>query len=245
MDNGTVCRRVTAGAALWGLQWRSLPPDRLGAELGGQWWRCAVVTLAAAPYGATIGWWTSGRLALYAAIKLPLVLLATAMLTLGVCWVMARLLGWRVGLDLAATLVLLPLAVASVILLSLAPVSALFTLSAPAPESAARLTHNLLYLTHTGLVGVAALAGTTALWRLLRLLLADRRRADLIFILWLAAYAVVGGEVAWALRPFVGSVYEEVRFLRPNALEGNVYEFVLEDIVPYLATGAKPDGGNS
>jgi len=44
----------------------------------------------------------------------------------------------------------------------------------------------------------------------------------------------VGGEVAWSLRPFVGSVYEPTTFLRRDALDGNVYEFVITDIVPYL-----------
>jgi hypothetical protein len=49
-------------------------------------------------------------------------------------------------------------------------------------------------------------------------------------------YALVGGEVAWALRPFVGSVSPRypIVFLRQDALEGNVYEFIGSDIVPYL-----------
>ena len=55
---------------------------------------------------------------------------------------------------------------------------------------------------------------------------------------WVLAYALVGGEVAWALRPFVGSVYEPVAFLRQDALDGNVYEFIVTDIVPHL--GGRP-----
>jgi len=46
----------------------------------------------------------------------------------------------------------------------------------------------------------------------------------------------VGGEMAWALRPFVGSVSLEhpLVFLREDALTGNVYEFIGTDIAPYL-----------
>lgn len=34
---------------------------------------------------------------------------------------------------------------------------------------------------------------------------------------------------------FVGSVYEPVAFLRRDALDGNVYEFIVTDIVPHLS----------
>ena len=66
-----------------------------------------------------------------------------------------------------------------------------------------------------------------------------------VFALWVLAYALVGGEVAWALRPFVGSVYYRVEFLRPDALDGNVYEFIVTDILPHLAGRTRPKGGSS
>jgi len=220
-------------------------PRGLEATLRASLWPAVLGTLLSAPYGATIGLWTSPRLALYAAAKLPLLMLLTAALTFAACWVIARLAGWPLGPGVVASLIFLPLAVASLILASLAPVSALLSLSAPAPAESARLTHNLLYLAHTFLVGGASLAGTATLLRLLKGLAANGRRAGGLFAAWLAIYAIVGGEVAWALRPFVGSVYEDVQFLRPNALEGNVYEFVLEDIVPYVASPARIEGGSS
>jgi hypothetical protein len=63
-----------------------------------------------------------------------------------------------------------------------------------------------------------------------------------VFLVWVVTYALVGGEVAWALRPFVGSVSPDfpVVFLRPDALHGNVYEFIWTDILPHLA-GSKPN----
>ena len=62
----------------------------------------------------------------------------------------------------------------------------------------------------------------------------DARRLRTVFAAWLLTFALVGGEVAWSLRPFVGSVYEPTTFLRRDALDGNVYELVITDIVPYL-----------
>ncbi len=61
-----------------------------------------------------------------------------------------------------------------------------------------------------------------------------RRTLRAVYAVWVAAFALVGGEVAWALRPFVGSIYMPVHFLRADALAGNVYEFIFTDIVPHL-----------
>jgi hypothetical protein len=219
---------------------RDLSPERFARC----WPWAALATLAAAPYGATIGWWTSPRLALYAAVKLPLVLLATAGLTFGALWLMARLAGWEAPPATVAALVFVPLGVAGVMLASLAPVSALFTVTAPAPSLAARTTHNMLYLTHTLLVGASALFATVTLGRLLARWVGKPATARVILVSWIAVYGIVGGEVAWALRPFVGSIYEDVAFVRRDALDGNVYEFVLDDIIPHLARAGASEGGD-
>jgi len=85
---------MIADRALGRLLDGSRPLSADDAALRGFWWRCGLAAVLAAPYGATIGLWTSPRLAAYAAIKLPLVMLVTAMLTLVACWVIARLMGW-------------------------------------------------------------------------------------------------------------------------------------------------------
>ena len=74
------------------------------------------------------------------------------------------------------------------------------------------------------------------MWRALASTGAGPRVAVTVYVTWALAYALVGGEVAWALRPFVGSVSPEhpIAFLRADALDGNVYEFILADILPFL-----------
>jgi NhaP-type Na+/H+ or K+/H+ antiporter len=194
----------------------------------------ALMVLGAGVYGAVLGMWHGSRLSLYVALKLPLVLLLTSALTLLFNSLVATLMGLSLRFSQVAVLTLLALAVAAVLLGSLAPVAWFFSESLPDPSVRARTTHNLLYLFHTGFVGVSGLVGCSVLWRALLRLRNASRALRTVFVCWLFTFAMVGGEVAWALRPFVGSIYYPVVFLRPDALKGNVYEFIFTDIFPYL-----------
>jgi hypothetical protein len=206
-----------------------------GRGLGRHWARLCLVTAAgAALYGAVLGLWHGPQLALFVAVKLPLVLLLTSLLTVFFSWTVTALLGLPLRFGQVAVLTFLTLAVAGLLLASLTPVAGLFTFCAPAPGVQQRTAHNLLYLLHTGFVGGCGLAGTAALWRAMRRLDAPVRTLRAVFLSWIAIYALVGGEVAWVLRPFVGSVYHPVVFLRTDAFDGNVYEFVFTDILPHL-----------
>ena len=202
---------------------------RLGVRLSG------VMAAASAAYGAVLGSWHGPHLALLVAVKLPLVLLATSALTVLFAWMVARLFSVPLSLGRTAVLGFRALTVAGLLMASLAPVAALFTYAAPPPSQAARTAHNLLYLMHTAVVGACGFCGALALGRSLRRIAASPRAARSVHAAWVLAYALVGGEVAWALRPFVGSVYEPVAFLRRDALDGNVYEFIVTDIVPHLS----------
>lgn len=218
---GDLLSEVTAGRAL------------LRSWLG----LCLVMVVASAVYGAVLGSWHGPRLAVYVAFKLPLVLLLTSAATVPFSWAGAALLGLPLRVGQVAVLTFLALAAGSLLLASLAPVAALFTFCAPAPGTEARTAHNLLYLLHTGLVGCSGLVGVAVLWRGMRALGRPARTIRAVCLVWIAAFALVGGEVAWVLRPFVGSVYKPVVFLRGDALDGNVYEFVFTDILPHLLGG--------
>lgn len=128
-----------------------------------------------------------------------------------------------------------PAAGASAVAASLAPVAWFFTEALPDPSPTQRTLHNVLYLVHTALIAAGGVAGTMLLRRVLVDVCAgDARRARAVRFAWTFVYAFVGGEMAWVLRPFVGSVYLPVVFLRRDALHGNVYEFILTDILPHL-----------
>src|SRR6266542_2470186 len=179
--------------------------------------------VSAAAYGAVLGLWHGARLAAYDAVKLPFVLVLTATFTLVFSWMAAVALNVPPRFAQVAVLTFLALATASVVLLSLAPIAWFFTLCAPAPSAGTRTTHNALYLMHTTFVAACGMAGTRALWEGIDRLHAPRPVLRRVYLLWVLGYAIVGGEVAWALRPFVGSVSPSfpVVFLRKDALKGN------------------------
>lgn len=202
-------------------------------------WRSVLATIAAggALYGAVLGSWHGTELALYTAIKLPLVLLATAASTAAFQSIVARAAGLRLESRGALFLSCRGLATSSLLLASLAPVALLFTRAAQAPGApagAAHTAHNFLYLVHTLLVAVCGLRGVLALGERLRKIAPSATVARRVLAAWLGVFALVGGEVAWVFRPFVGSVYEPVAFLRRDALSGNVYELLFTDVVPHL-----------
>ena len=186
-------------------------------------------------YGAVLGSWHGGKLAMYVAIKVPLLMLSTAAITALFNWIVAALLGLRMRIAQTFALTLVPLAIASIVAASLSPVAWFFTQALPGPSPAQRTLHNVLYLVHVTLIACAGIAGTSALRRVLTdVCHGDEGRARAVRFAWVVVYAFVGGEMAWALRPFVGSVFLPVVFLRDDALNGNVYEFILTDILPWL-----------
>ena len=186
-------------------------------------------------YGAVLGSWHGARLATYVAIKVPLLMLSTALITALFNWVVAALLGLRMRIAQTFALTLVPLAIASIVAASLAPVAWFFTRSLPGPSPAQQTLHNVLYLVHVALIASAGIAGTSALRRVLTdVCHGDENRARAVRFAWVVLYAFVGGEMAWVLRPFVGSVFLPVVFLRDDALNGNVYEFILTDILPHI-----------
>ena len=210
----------------------------LGADLstGAHTASLLLVTLTgAAIYGAALGAWHGPRLALFAAIKVPILLVGTAAITALFNWIVASFLGLNLKMRQTFAVSLVPLAIAATVVASVAPALLFFALSLPPPTPAQQTLHNLLYLLHVAVLAGAGLAGTSAL-RDLMLSLCDGRAslAAKIRFSWIAAYAFTGGELAWALRPFVGSVHLPVVFLREDALYGNVYEFILTDIAPHL-----------
>jgi hypothetical protein len=100
--------------------------------LGRTFWQLVVLTVAgAAAYGAVLGGWHGGRLAFYDTVKLPLVLVLTAAVTMIFNWIVALALNVPLRTSQVAVLTLLGLTTASVGLASLAPVAWFFTLCAP------------------------------------------------------------------------------------------------------------------
>lgn len=195
------------------------------------------IVAASAAYGAVLAGWRSPRLSLYVAVKLPLLLLGTMCIVAVLNWVTATL--FRSGLGFGQTLAVTfgAMSVSCWILLSLIPVTAFFTFfvaERSGSHDEMRLTHNYLLMTHILLIALAGLAGNSALRTGLRSVVAPTCEVHGLYGAWILAFAVVGCQLSWILRPFVGSPFYPVVFMRPECLERNFYEFVFTEVLPYM-----------
>ncbi len=200
------------------------------------------IVVASALYGAVMAGWRSPKLALYVALKMPVLLLGTTAIVMTLNWMLAGIFG--AGLSFAQVVALTwgAMAVAALLLLSLTPVALFFTLSAAAasgPPAELRFTHNCLLVTHIALIAIAGSAGNLALVRGLRRLVPPSCRLAPVYTAWVLAFAAVGCQLSWMLRPFVGSPFFPVAFMRPDALERNFYEFVFAEVIPYILFGGR------
>ena len=190
-----------------------------------------VVLFGAAIYGWTFGLWRSPWLALYVAIKLPVLLVLTTSMVLVFNWLLAHIMGSGLGIAQVAALTYRAMAVACLVLVSLSPVSAFLAISCPQPRPYDDLSHNLLLLLHVLFVMGAGVYGNRVTLNGLHRLSRPGTPIKRLHFSWLATNAFVGGQLAWIMRPFLGSPNYPVAFLRPDALEGNFYEFVFVTIV--------------
>lgn len=220
--------------------WKALHSDNLG-------WKDILsliifVVFACALYGVVLAGWRSPRLALYVAIKLPFLFLGTTALVAVFNWMIASALGSGLSFRSMVLVVFASMTIGCWILLCLAPLAIFFLLTAvPATgtHEELRYSHNVILVTHIVILAMAGVTGNIALLKGLRSLIGDRCNVPVLFLSWLAAFAFVGCQLSWMLRPFVGSPFFPVAFMRSDALSRNFYEFLLTDVFPFLLNGVQ------
>jgi hypothetical protein len=113
---------------------------------------------------------------------------------------------------------------------SLAPILAFFTVSTT--------SYSFMVLLNVALLGIAGLIGLNFLRKTLLLLLpaaelgARKGAATHIFRLWLLLFALVGGQMAWLLRPFIGKPHAAFTWFRPR--EASFFQSVFEHLIRFL-----------
>ena len=200
------------------------------------------VCLACALYGAVLAGWRSPLLALYVAAKLPALFLGTTAFVAVFNWMIATLLGSGLSFKSSVFTVFAAMTIGCWILLGLVPVSLFFLLSGVSyagSHTELQIAHNTILLTHILVLALAGFGGNAALLQGLRRIVRPRCPATPLFAAWLAAFAFVGCQLSWILRPFIGSPFFPVEFLRPDALDRNFYEFVFTEVLPFLLAGGK------
>lgn len=191
----------------------------------------AVTVLGSAAFGAAMGWWRAPEQALFTAVKLPLVLLFAALGNALLNAMLAPLLGVNLSLRQSMLAVLMSFTIAAIILGAFSPLLYFLIWNTPplaAGASTNASAHSLVLLCETGIIAFAGIAANVRLLQLLRELGGSAGAARKVLFAWLAGNLLLGSQLAWNLRPFVGSPYLDVEFLRPNAFEGNFFEAVLK-----------------
>ncbi len=174
-------------------------------------------------YGAVLGASHSLLQSLSSAIKLPVLFFATLLITAPTLYFFHVLFGSSQNITQSVALILTAITVTSVLLLALAPVTLFFLVT----------TGNYAFfkLLNVAIFAIAGIRGVVFLSEGLSIVSnntegAARRRN--IVRLWIVLYALVGTQMVWTLRPFVGAPTMEFELFRN--IGGNFYTNVMASI---------------
>ena len=190
-------------------------------------------------FGAAIGGWHSPQQAFYAAVKLPLLILLTVFANAFLNGMLAPLIGMKLGIRSSLMAVLLSFALASAILAGFVPVLAFIAWNVPRLE-VLNGTEILAYrFMQPATVGMIAAAGVIANVKPLRYFeheSGSRRVSRAVLFSWLAGNLLLGSQICWVLRPFIGWSTAGAVFLMDDPMQGNFSE-TCQDAFRALATG--------
>lgn len=186
------------------------------------------------------------------AVKVPVLFFLTLVITFPSLYVFSALMGVRLGPKDTFRLILVPIAVNLAVLASLGPIVGFFTLSTTSYHFMKLL--NFLFFALSGVIGLKVLltmlsrieqvqspqgsapavaaegvpseatASTPATGQLSH----EQMMARRTFQVWLVIYALVGAQMGWVLRPFIGSPSLEFEWFRDR--QANIFIDILRTI---------------
>ena len=189
---------------------------------------CALTAfLGAGVYGFTVGLWRAPQQAFYTALKFPLLIALTCAGNALLNGILAQLLGSGLSFRQTSLAILMSFALTGIILGALAPVSLFILYNTPPLDSRATLLgHSVTLLTHVAFITGAGVIANRCLFGLLKKVSPSHVIARRVLVGWLLGNLLLGSQLAWVLRPFIGSPGLKIEFLRPDPLRGNFYEAV-------------------
>jgi hypothetical protein len=155
-----------------------------------------------------------------------MLLLVTFVISLPSFFVINTLLGLRQDFAQATGALIAAQAGLTIILASLAPMTALWYASTP--------NYHTAVVFNGVMFAIASIGAQTILRRLYRPLIARNVRHRALLRMWLIIYTFVAVQMAWVLRPFVGDPASATRFFREEAW-GNAWEVIARLVWDLLA----------
>lgn len=188
---------------------------------------CIAIVLGSSVYGATIGLWRSPLQSMFTAIKFPLLIFLTCISNGAVNGMLAQVLGSGLSFRQTAFAILMSFAMASLILGGFSPITLFVLYNAPPLGSEhAIVGHSMMLLTHVFVIAFAGVVANRRLFGVLQRVSGHDHTARAVLFSWLVGNLFLGAQLAWNLRPFIGSPTLAIQFLRDDPLRGNFYEAV-------------------
>ncbi|MFT3685295.1 MAG: hypothetical protein QM783_10280 [Phycisphaerales bacterium] len=186
-----------------------------------------------AVYGFFVGWFAlTGKASQAVAhmavvmVKLPLLFLLTLVVTFPSLYVFNALIGCRLGFKATLRLLVATIVVNLAIAASLGPILGFFTLSTS--------SYGFMVLLNVALMAIAGLVSVGFLIKTLSALQFSTRMPEAppiepgverprasgsatgIFWVWILTYGIVGAQMGWILRPFIGAPNAPFELFRPR-----------------------------
>lgn len=183
------------------------------------------ITLFAALYGAALGFYALNWQILLGAVKAPILIFGTVAICLPALFTFNVLLGSKLSFKQTTAMLSVTAYVMATVLVSLALIVLFFIISTT--------SKNFILLLNVAAFGIAGAFGVRMLWTGMDYLTvrAGYEPNRQIIQTWTMIYIFVGTQLAWILRPFIGSPGETIFF---RNIEGNFYQAVFNAFVQLL-----------
>jgi hypothetical protein len=176
-------------------------------------------------YGAVMGSTHSLWQTLSSAAKLPILFLATLLICVPSLYFFSLLFGSNQSLRQSVTVILTAITVTAVLLLSGAPITLFFLLTAPSQ-------YQFFKLLNVGIFAISGFMGVVFLYQGIKVVAGPKAEGagmrKMVLIMWMFVYAFVGSQMAWTLRPFIGAPGSRFELFRQ--LGGNFYANIIRSI---------------
>ena len=218
---------------------RVLRGEPLAGDSTAKQWRSLVAMniLLAVTYGCCMGsFGIFGRAepeywrVVASGIKVPALFLLTLAVTFPSLYVFNTILGTKLPFGQLVRLLTSAMSVLNAVLASLGPIVAFF--------SATTTNYSFILLLNVVVFAISGAFGVVFLFRMLQrdhgpvaeddAPISTRSSVGAVFYIWLLAFGLVGAQMGWVLRPFVGSPFLPFTWFRPR--EASFFEAVSKSL---------------
>jgi hypothetical protein len=162
-------------------------------------------------------------------LKVPALYLLTVLISFPALFIILVLMGSKLSFTQSLSLILLALTLNSILLAAFAPIVLFFIITDSSYE--------FVKLLHVVVMAFSGCWAMGALWHGLREMCEKSnlypKRAVRILQIWVLLFGFVGTQMAWSLRPFVGSPDKPFQIFRAEQ-EGNFYKAVIHGFARVL-----------